>query len=68
MYPSGELDASFSDYSIQLCHIRLKAAGYIEPGPSRPPYIGVPEKYVGGAQEVGRRFGALHERYQAVAP
>ena len=63
MYPAGELDATFSDYSIQLCHLRLAAAGYIDPGPCRPPYIGVPDAYVDGAQEVGRRLRTLHERY-----
>ena len=66
MYPAGELDASFSDYSIQLCHLRLQAAAYIDPGPCRPPYIGVPDAYVGGAQEVGRRFRTLHDRYASV--
>jgi 4-(2-carboxyphenyl)-2-oxobut-3-enoate aldolase len=67
MYPAGALDASFSDYSIQLCHIRMRAAGYIDPGPSRPPYIGVPAQYVAGAEEVGRRFRQLHERYRGVS-
>ncbi len=63
MYPSGTHDGAFSDYSIQLCHIRLQAAGFIDPGPCRPPYIGVPEQYVAGAEEVGRRLRQLHEQY-----
>jgi 4-(2-carboxyphenyl)-2-oxobut-3-enoate aldolase len=62
MYPAGDLE-TFADYSIQLCHVRLQAAGFIDPGPCRPPYLGVPDEYVAGAQEVGRRWKALHEQY-----
>jgi 4-(2-carboxyphenyl)-2-oxobut-3-enoate aldolase len=63
MYPSGKHDDAFSDYSIQLCHVRFRAAGLIDPGPCRPPYIGVPDEYVAGAEEVGRRFRVLEERF-----
>jgi 4-(2-carboxyphenyl)-2-oxobut-3-enoate aldolase len=63
MYPAGHHDDAFSDYSIQLSHARFEAAGFIDPGPCRPPYTGVPDAYLGGAQEVGRRFRELHERY-----
>jgi 4-(2-carboxyphenyl)-2-oxobut-3-enoate aldolase len=63
MYPAGHHDDAFSDYSIQLARARFAAAGFIDPGPSRPPYIGVPDAYTGGAAEVGRRFRELHERY-----
>jgi 4-(2-carboxyphenyl)-2-oxobut-3-enoate aldolase len=63
MYPSGKHDDAFSDYSIQLTHVRLRAAGFIDPGPCRPPYIGVPDEYVAGSEETGRRLRQLHETY-----
>jgi 4-(2-carboxyphenyl)-2-oxobut-3-enoate aldolase len=63
MYPSGKNDDAFADYSIQLCHVRIAASGFVDPGPCRPPYFGVPEEYVAGAEEVGRRYRKLNEDY-----
>jgi 4-(2-carboxyphenyl)-2-oxobut-3-enoate aldolase len=62
MYPAGDLER-FRDFSIQLCHVRIRAAGLIEPGPCRPPYRDAPEEYVAGSEEVGRRWRQLHDGY-----
>src|SRR5579875_2166193 len=68
IHPSGDAE-KFADYSIALCRVRFRAAGLIDPGPSRPPYVDLPEEYIGGAAEVGRRWRVLEEEYasQAVA-
>jgi 4-(2-carboxyphenyl)-2-oxobut-3-enoate aldolase len=58
MFPGGDL-ATFMRYSIQLGHIRFAAAGLIDPGPTRPPYVGAPEEYVAGSVECGRRWAQL---------
>ena len=52
MFPGGDL-ANFMDYSIQIGHLRFAAAGLIDPGPPRAPYIDVPEEYVPGARNAG---------------
>ncbi|MPW10954.1 aldolase [Paraburkholderia sp. CNPSo 3155] len=64
MFPGGDL-ARFMDYSIQIGHIRFKAAGLIDPGPSRPPYIEVPAEYVPGAIECGQRWAQLEKEFGA---
>lgn len=64
MFPGGDL-AKFMDYSIQLGHVRFAAAGLIEPGPSRPPYLEAPEDYVAGSRECGQRWAALQQEFQA---
>jgi len=64
MFPGGDL-TRFMDYSIQIGHIRFKAAGLIDPGPPRPPYLEVPAQYVPGAQECGRRWAQLQGEFCA---
>ncbi|APA86915.1 dihydrodipicolinate synthase family protein [Paraburkholderia sprentiae WSM5005] len=64
MFPGGDL-ARFMDYSIQIGHLRFKAAGLIDPGPSRPPYLEVPQEYVAGAVECGERWAQLEREFQA---
>ena len=66
MFPGGEF-ARFINYSIQLGHERFRAAGLIDPGPCRPPYIGVPDEYLAGAKEVGRRWRTLEDEFANVA-
>jgi dihydrodipicolinate synthase/N-acetylneuraminate lyase len=63
MFPGGDL-ARFMDYSIQIAHLRFKAAGLIDPGPPRPPYLEVPSEYVPGALECGRRWSELQREFQ----
>jgi 4-(2-carboxyphenyl)-2-oxobut-3-enoate aldolase len=57
---------SFDDYSIQLGHVRFAEAGFIKPGPTRPPYIDAPEELVAGSRECGRRWAALQAEYGGV--
>ncbi|GMV01623.1 MAG: dihydrodipicolinate synthase family protein [Burkholderiaceae bacterium] len=64
MFPSGEL-GRFMDYSIQIAHIRFKAAGLIDPGPPRPPYLDLPAEYALGAEECGRRWAQLQREFAA---
>ncbi len=54
--------AVFASYNIQVEKVRIKTAGYCEPGPIRPPYDVVPKDYELGAEECGRRWAALRER------
>jgi 4-(2-carboxyphenyl)-2-oxobut-3-enoate aldolase len=67
MFPGGDL-ARFMDYSIQIGHLRFKAAGLIDPGPPRPPYLDVPSEYVAGALECGKRWASLQQEFQSVIP
>jgi dihydrodipicolinate synthase/N-acetylneuraminate lyase len=62
MFPGGEL-TRFMDYSIQIGHARFKAAGLIDPGPPRPPYLEVPPEYLAGALECGQRWATLQKEY-----
>ena len=62
MFPGGDL-TRFMDFSIQIGHIRFRAAGLIDPGPPRPPYLEVPAEYVPGAQECGQRWAQLQAEY-----
>jgi dihydrodipicolinate synthase/N-acetylneuraminate lyase len=62
MFPDGSL-AKFMDYSIQLGHARFAAAGLIDPGPTRPPYLEAPASYMAGATECGRRWAVLQAEF-----
>jgi len=62
MIPGGDL-AKFMDYSIQLGHQRFAAAGLIDPGPSRPPYLEAPDSYIAGARECGERWAILQREF-----
>jgi dihydrodipicolinate synthase/N-acetylneuraminate lyase len=56
--------AVFAHYNIQLEKLRIKAAGYCDPGPIRPPYNVIPEDMAEGARESGRRWAALVEKHK----
>lgn len=62
MFPGGDL-ARFMNYSIQLGHVRFAAAGLIDPGPTRSPYVGAPEEFVAGSVECGRRWAQLQREF-----
>ena len=62
LFPAGDF-ATFMDYSIQLTHIRLRTAGLIDPGPCRRPYNELPDTYVEGAEECGRRWAEISAEY-----
>lgn len=64
-FPGGSFEL-FSQYNVQLEKIRINAAGYMDSGPSRPPYVDCPDEYAEGARESGRRLAALNEKYREV--
>jgi 4-(2-carboxyphenyl)-2-oxobut-3-enoate aldolase len=64
MFAGGELKG-FMDYSIAIGHLRFAAAGLIDPGPPRPPYLFVPDEYRAGGMECGRRWATLQQEFQA---
>jgi 4-(2-carboxyphenyl)-2-oxobut-3-enoate aldolase len=63
LFPGGDFQ-EFLKYSIQIDRAKFAAAGFIRPGPTRPPYIDVPEAYRAGGAEAGRRWAELQRRYQ----
>jgi 4-(2-carboxyphenyl)-2-oxobut-3-enoate aldolase len=63
MFAGGDI-ANFMDYSIQIGHLRFEAAGLIDPGPPRPPYVGLPEEYQAGGRETGRRWSTLQKEFE----
>jgi hypothetical protein len=56
----------FATYNIQMEKIRIQAAGYCKPGPIRPPYNLMPERYAERARENARRWRQLCEKYSSV--
>jgi 4-(2-carboxyphenyl)-2-oxobut-3-enoate aldolase len=62
MFVGADL-AKFMDYSIQIGHLRFEAAGLINPGPPRPPYLELPDVYRAGAIECGRRWEKLQKEF-----
>jgi 4-(2-carboxyphenyl)-2-oxobut-3-enoate aldolase len=64
--PQGDF-ALFAKYNIQLEKIRINEAGYVNAGPSRPPYLSCPPGYADGARASGRRFAALDAKYRQQA-
>ncbi len=62
MFAGGDL-TGFMDYSIQIGHLRFAAAGLIDPGPCRPPYLDLPDHYRAGAIECGKRWATLQEEF-----
>lgn len=66
LFPGGDF-AVFSLYNMQIDRAEFEAAGWITPGPLRPPYTSCPEEYLEGGRETGRRWRALQERYSPAA-
>ncbi|MGE0652230.1 MAG: dihydrodipicolinate synthase family protein, partial [Alphaproteobacteria bacterium] len=62
LFPGGDLSL-FMTYSIQLGHGRFAAAGLVDPGPCRPPYVEAPQEYLEGARECGRRWAELERAF-----
>lgn len=57
----------FSKYNIPLEKIRFDEAGFITAGPTRAPYHVVPDDYVEGARENGRRWRTVVDEVGARA-
>ncbi|WP_197052434.1 dihydrodipicolinate synthase family protein [Halobellus rufus] len=51
----------FRRHTISLEKIRMNAAGYLEAGPTRPPYHVTPKRFLEGARESGRQWARLVE-------
>ena len=64
LFPDGNFEL-FMRYSIQIDNAEFEAAGFIRPGPTRPPYNQAPERVLESGRECGRRWRALHDRYVA---
>jgi 4-(2-carboxyphenyl)-2-oxobut-3-enoate aldolase len=62
LYPGGNF-SEYLKYSIQIDNAQFRAAGFMRTGPTRPPYTEVPESYLDGAREAGKRWAALQQRY-----
>lgn len=60
LFPHGSFKV-FSSYNIPLEKARMDAAGWMKAGPCRPPYNIVPEEYLEGGRESGRRWAKLHK-------
>jgi trans-o-hydroxybenzylidenepyruvate hydratase-aldolase len=54
--------AVFASYNIQVEKVRIKAAGYCDPGPIRPPYNVIPREFELASIECGRRWASLRDR------
>ncbi len=63
LFPGGSFE-EFSKYNIGLEKARMDAAGWMTAGPPRPPYHLVPEPFLEGARESGRRWAALCARLE----
>lgn len=62
LFPDGSFE-EFSKYNIQIDRAEFDAAGYINPGPLRPPYTSCPDAYLEGGREAGRRWARLQQHY-----
>jgi hypothetical protein len=55
--------ADFAKFNIQLEKARIAAAGYMRPGPARPPYTDFPDAWREAAETNGRAWAAMRQRY-----
>ena len=62
--PGGSYEL-FNRYNIQVEKVRFNAAGWVNAGPSLPPYHLLPREYRQGAEEAGRRLKQLQQKYSA---
>lgn len=61
-FPTGDL-AEFGRHTVSIVKARMEAAGFLEPGPVRPPDPNTPESYLEGGREAGRRWRELVAEY-----
>jgi len=54
-FPNGDM-AAFSRHTPAIVKERMHEAGFLEPGPVRPPNPQTPESYLEGGRESGRRW------------
>jgi trans-o-hydroxybenzylidenepyruvate hydratase-aldolase len=65
LIPGGNNFEEFNKYNIGLEKARIDAGGWMKAGPCRPPYLFVPEEYMGGAQFSGSAWAALDKELAA---
>ena len=58
LFPNGSFK-TFSTFNIGLEKARMNAAGWINAGPTRPPYHLVPEEYLQGARKSGEMWNQI---------
>jgi len=61
LFPPGGFP-EFSRYNIQLEKARINAAGWMNAGPCRPPYLSAPANYLEGAAKSGVAWAALNQK------
>ncbi|MDZ7701507.1 MAG: dihydrodipicolinate synthase family protein [Halobacteriales archaeon] len=61
-FPGGDME-TFGRHTVSIVKARMAAAGFLEPGPVRPPDPHTPEAYLEGGREAGRRWRELVEEY-----
>lgn len=66
LFPGGSFE-EFSRYNIQIDRAEFEAAGWMNPGPGRPPYTTAPAQYLEGGREAGRRWAVLQDRYSSLS-
>jgi len=59
-FPSGNMQ-EFGRHTPAIVKARMDEAGFMDPGPVRPPDPVTPEAYLDGGRESGRRWRALAE-------
>jgi trans-o-hydroxybenzylidenepyruvate hydratase-aldolase len=64
LIPNGDFE-EFNKYNIGLEKERINAGGWMKAGPCRPPYVYVPEEYLGGARASGRGWAELALKIKA---
>lgn len=57
-FPRGDMEA-FGRHTVSIVKARMAAAGFLEPGPVRPPDPNTPSEYLEGGREAGRRWQEL---------
>lgn len=57
-FPDGGM-AAFSRHTPAIVKARMSEAGFLDPGPVRPPDPNTPETYLEGGRESGRRWSDL---------
>ncbi|HXG36877.1 MAG TPA: dihydrodipicolinate synthase family protein [Dehalococcoidia bacterium] len=59
--------SDFPKYNAQFEKARFRAAGYIKCGPSRAPYLEMPESWAKAAEANGKAWAELRKKYMKVA-
>ncbi len=63
-FPNGNMQ-EFGRHTPAIVKARMDEAGFMDPGPVRPPDPVTPEAYLEGGRESGRRWRALAESLEA---